>query len=291
MPTFDTPQPISLTVEIGVGDIRIDASDRPDTVVDVRPSDPGKRADVTAAEQTLVELAGGRLLIRAPKRWRQWTPWGGHESIEVQIDLPSGSRVQGEAGVAALHVRGPIGECHFKTGFGDIRLDEAGPVELRSGAGDITVGRVAGRAEITTGTGAVGVGTIDGPATVKNSNGDTQIGEVAGDVRVKAANGAIAIELAHASVAAKTANGQVHLGEVARGAVVAQSAIGSIEVGVRDGAAAWLDLDTRFGSVRNELDDAERPDPSEEAVEIHVRTVGDITIHRSFASLTGGEES
>ncbi len=165
-------------------------------------------------------------------------------------------------------------------------------MELRSGAGDITVGRVAGRAEITTGTGAVGIGTIDGPATVKNSNGDTRIGEVAGDVRVNAANGAIAIELAHASVDAKTANGQVRLGEVARGAVVAQSAFGTIEVGVRDGAAAWLDLDTKFGqraerpgrrrAARAERGGGRGPRP---------HLVGDITIHRSFASLTGGDEA
>jgi hypothetical protein len=54
MPTFDTPQPISVTVELGVGDLRIVASDRTDTMVEVRPSDPAKKADVTAAEQTRV---------------------------------------------------------------------------------------------------------------------------------------------------------------------------------------------------------------------------------------------
>src|SRR5437764_958604 len=40
MPTFDTPEPISVTVEFGVGDLRIVASDRTDTMVEVRPSDP-----------------------------------------------------------------------------------------------------------------------------------------------------------------------------------------------------------------------------------------------------------
>ena len=57
MPTFDTPEPISVTLEVGVGDIRIVASDRTDTIVDVRPSDPAKKSDVTAAEQTRVEYA------------------------------------------------------------------------------------------------------------------------------------------------------------------------------------------------------------------------------------------
>lgn len=39
MPNFDTPEPISVTLELGVGNVRITASDRTDTTVDVRPSD------------------------------------------------------------------------------------------------------------------------------------------------------------------------------------------------------------------------------------------------------------
>ena len=70
MPTFDTPEPITLTLDVGMGDIQVVASDRTDTVVDVRPSDPAKKSDVTAAEQTRVEYANGRLLVQGPKGWR-----------------------------------------------------------------------------------------------------------------------------------------------------------------------------------------------------------------------------
>lgn len=290
MPTFHTPEPITATVEVGVGDIRIEASERADTVVEVRPSDPDKRSDVIAAEQTRVEYADGRLLVRAPKG-RQRAPWRGGGSIDVRIGLPVGSQVDGEGGVATLRCSGRIGECRFKTGVGDIQVDAAGPLELKSGAGDVTVGQVVGRAHVTMGTGALGIGGIDGTAVIRNRNGDTWIGEVGGDARVNAANGKISIDRALASVAAKTANGDVRLGEVARGAVVAQSALGAVEVGVRDGVAAWLDLDTKFGTVRNDLDHAERPNPGEEAVEVHARTsLGDITIRRSVSSHAVKEE-
>ena len=43
------------------------------------------------AERTRVELAGDRLVIRGPRGWRQWTPRGGRESIDVRISLPTGS--------------------------------------------------------------------------------------------------------------------------------------------------------------------------------------------------------
>ena len=49
MRTFETPGPISVSLDLGVGDVVLAASDREDTVVDVRPSDPTRTRDVTAA--------------------------------------------------------------------------------------------------------------------------------------------------------------------------------------------------------------------------------------------------
>jgi len=292
MPTFNTPEPISLTVEFGVGDLRIVASDRTDTTVEVRPSDPAKQADVTAAEQTRVEYAGGRLLIKAPKNWRQYTFRGGGESIDVQVELPAGSQLRGETGVAALHCQGRLGECRYKTGVGDLQVDQAGAVQLRTGVGDITVEQADGDAELTTGSGSLRIDGIGGAAVVKNSNGDTWIGRLTGDLRVNAANGRISVDQASGAVAAKSANGDVRLGEVAHGTVLAQTGFGKVEVGIRDGVAAWLDLSTRYGTVRNNLDTADRPGVGEDAVEVRARTAfGDITIHRTSASNPGKDET
>jgi hypothetical protein len=291
MPTFETPEPISVTLEVGVGDIRVAAADRRDTVVDVRPSDPSKKADVDAARQTRVEYANGALLVRSPKGWRQWMPRGGTESIDVRIELPSGSAVRGGAGVGALRCTGRIGECHYRTGVGELSLERAGTVELKAGAGAVTVEDVAGSAEIKT-AGEVRIGRVDGTASIRNANGDTWIGEVTGEARVRAANGAIVVDAARAAVDAKTANGNVRIDDVSRGSVVAQSACGTIEVGVRDGVAVWLDLDTKYGTVRNDLEAGGRPQPAEETVEVHARTsMGDITIHRTATSGTRKDES
>lgn len=288
MPTFDTPAPISLTVEFGVGDLRVLAADCGDTIVEVRPSDDAKQADVNAAEQTRVELAGGRLLIRAPKGWRQWTPRGGGESIDVEVTLPAGSDVRVEAGVATLRCAGRLGECHLKTGVGEIRLEQAGPVRVKTGAGDITVERAMDHAILATGSGTVQIGSIDGTAEIKNSGGDTWIGEVTGELTVRAANGTIAVDHADAGVAARTANGDVRLGEVATGAVLAETGYGKLDIAIREGVAAWLDFNTGFGRVHNELERVDPPGPGQDTVEIRARSgFGDITVRRSRVTETG----
>jgi hypothetical protein len=288
MPTFDTPTPITVSLDFGVGDVRLTASERTETTVDVRPTDPEKEADATAAAQTRVEYGGGRLLVKAPSGWRQWLPRRGHESIEVEIALPVGSRLHVDAGVASLQAVGRLGEFHGKVGVGDAQLDETGTLNLRTGAGDITVERVDGKIELVTGSGTVRIGAVDGSVWIKNSNGETSVGVVTGDVHVNAANGSIAIGRADGSVVAKTANGRVSIGEIARGTAVAQSAFGDLEVGIRDGVPVWLDLRTKFGNVRNELDASSEPGDRSDAVEVHASTsMGDIAIRRSFATSAG----
>jgi DUF4097 and DUF4098 domain-containing protein YvlB len=281
MPSYDTPQPISVQLSLGfvLANVRVTASERTETTIDIRPTNPSSKADVRIAEQTRPEYADGRLVVRAPRLGTLFSRTG---SIDVTIALPSGSHLKGETGMGDVVCDGRLGECRFKTGFGEIRIDEAGPVSLHSGSGDVTVGHAGGGAEITASNGAVSLSRIDGPATVKNSNGASWIGEVAGDLRVNAANGAITVDRAHGSVSARSANGTVRIGEVSRGAVTLRTAAGSVDIGIRTGTAAWLELKTSYGRVRNELAAAAGPDNTEETVEVRARTyAGDIIVRRA----------
>jgi DUF4097 and DUF4098 domain-containing protein YvlB len=278
MPVFTTPEPISVTIELSAGDARIIASDRTDTVIEVRPRDDSKASDIRAAEQTRVEYSSGRLLVKTTQR----NFFGRGGPVDVTIDLPAGSHVQGDSGMGDFDCEGHLGECRFKTGMGNIRLDHTGAVHLKTGMGNIAVDRALGDADVTTGSGDVRIGQVEGAAVIKNSNGDTAVGEVTGDLRVKSANGRISVDRAHASVMAKTANGNVRIGEVMRGAIVLETAAGELEVGIREGTAAWLDLSSQYGRVRSSLDESASPEQSEATVEIRARTsYGDIKIDRA----------
>jgi Putative adhesin len=283
MPTFDTPEPITATIEILTGDVRISASDRADTVVHVRPTDESRELDIRDAEQTRVEYAAGRLLVVAPKP-HALSIFGKPGSIDVTIELPTGSRLRSDAAMAAFHATGRLGECHVKTALGELDFGETGALDLNTGAGSIAVNRVAGPAEISTGSGRVQLGEIAGTAAIKNSNGDTWIGAVAGDLRVKAANGAIAAGRAGAGVTATSANGDIRIGDLTRGLASLKTGFGEIEIGIHPGTAARLDVSTQFGYVRNLMDPAMSPGPSDEIAEVRARTsYGDIVIRRAGA--------
>lgn len=279
MPVFDTPESISVTMELGVASVRIAASDRADTVVEVRPSNVDDESDVQAAAQVRVDYTNGTLQVTGPRRAFDFSKKS--RSVEVSIELPSDSRLSAHLLMGDVNAAGRLGETRVKT-TGNVRLEQTGALRLHTGVGRVTVGGVAGDAEISTGSGTVQVGEVAGAVAVKNSNGDTTIDAATGDVRVRNANGAIEVTRAGAGVDAKTSNGGIRIAEVVRGSVVLGTAMGDLEIGVAPGTAAWLEVNTGFGQVRNLLESTARPGGAEQTVEVRGRTAyGDITVRRS----------
>ncbi|MDH6707077.1 DUF4097 and DUF4098 domain-containing protein YvlB [Kitasatospora sp. MAA19] len=279
MPTYETGGPISAALEFEIGSVWIKASKRADAVIEVRPANAAREADVKAAELTEVDYSGGRLTLKGPKQRTVFSSKKG--SIEILIELPSGSEVHADSPMADFVTEGPLGDCRLKTSLGRIQLDRAESVRLKTDQGDIRVGTIAGDAEVS-GCGRIEIGTVAGELTVKNSNGDTEIDEVQGELKANASNGRIHVGLAGAGVDAKSANGHIRLGRVVRGKVTLQTAVGDLEVGIAEGTAAWLDVHSKFGGVRNSLGASEGPGDARETVEVRGQTqVGNVVIRRA----------
>ncbi|MER5930171.1 DUF4097 family beta strand repeat-containing protein [Streptomyces sp. NPDC002054] len=288
MPIFVTPKPIRATVELDVGNVWIIASERTDTIVDVRPFDSSEPRDVVAAEQTRIDYATGKLVVSVPKA-RDRARAGG--AVSLVIHLPAGSTVYGDGVAADFRCDGRLGECRLTNDCGHIRLSRTGALHLTSGLGNITVDRATGDVEVSADCGDVRIHTIDGEATVRRSKGDTLLGEVMGPLGVYVENGDIHIGRTHASVEARTSQGDVRIDETLRGPLVLETASGQLEVGIVGGTAAQLDLDARSGTVYRSLDlfDNLLGTP-EQTVQVHARTViGDIVVRRSALGLRPDE--
>jgi hypothetical protein len=283
MPTFATPTPVSATVDLASGDIRILASDREDTVVEVRARDESNQHDARAATQTRIDYFDGTLTVKAPKPLQMYF---GRRSgtVDVTVHLPTGSHVRATTMDGTLLAEGRLGDCVLKTLDGDISLHRAESLRSSTLNGAITADRVAGDAHLT-GSGDVQVTEIGGAAHIRNLDGPSWIGTVVGDISVNSAHGDIVIDRAGPAVVARTAHGSVRVGEVATGSVVLQTASGEVEVGVRTGTAAWLDVKSTSGRVRNTLEATDPPAEDERTVRIRARTWdGDILIRRALNS-------
>jgi DUF4097 and DUF4098 domain-containing protein YvlB len=286
--TFNTPSPIAVVFDLYVADARFAVSDRTDTIVDVRPSDPNKAADVKAAENTRVEYdeATQTLSIVSRKPRSRFINFSSKrpESIDIVIELPTDSDVRGEADLGDFQADGVLGTVVLKAGLGVVHLAETGPLKVHNGVGAITVEGVSGAADVHAGSGDVRIGAVDGTADVSNSNGKLRVGVVTGPANVKCANGSVSVDRALTDITAESSNGEVRIGEVVRGKVSATTKNGSVEVGIREGSAAWLELNVSVGRVYNELDSAEAPAAGEpvDRVEVHASTkLGDVTIRRA----------
>jgi hypothetical protein len=232
MPTFETPQPIAITVDVFLGDVKIIASDRTDTVVEVRPSDAAKKEDVRAAQETEVDFAAGNLTVKGPRGWKMYIPPSAIRtpSIDVTIEVPAGSRLHGTAHMCRFLVTGELGQCELKNSVGGLQLEKAGPLELQTSGGNITVERPRG------------------------------------------------------SVTAKTANGNIRIGDASRGTLRLETSAGELEVGIHLGSAAYLDVNTKAGTLQNLMETAGPPAPSEETVHVYARSsFGNIIIRHAIA--------
>ncbi|HXT90755.1 MAG TPA: DUF4097 family beta strand repeat-containing protein [Trebonia sp.] len=284
---FDTPSPIAVVLDLYVADVQIVASDRTDTTAEVRPSDPGKAADVKSAENTRVEYdeATRTLSVITKKPRNRFVNFSKRpESVDIVIQLPVGSDVQGEAGIGDYRAEGALGAVALKTELGAIRLAETGALNIRTALGEIAVADASGSAQVHSGSGEIRIGSVDGTADISTGNGTIRVGLITGAANVKVANGAVSVDRALSDITAANSNGEVRIGEVVRGKVTATSKNGRVDVGIREGSAAWLELNTTAGRVYNELASAAAPDAGEQVdkVEVHASTkLGDVVVRRA----------
>ena len=262
MPTFDTPQPITATVEIAAGAVRLVATERTDTVVEVRPRDESRPHDVKAAEQVRVDFSNGTLAVL--------------EQPRLLVPAPRSRRRRRRAAVrlAAAGLR---------------RLGAASPptastptASWRRRAATWPLESARGKVKADTASGDVTVALAMDSASVSTASGDVTLGELRGEAKFRAASGSLRVGRLEGSLNAQTASGDVTVAAAVKGDISVQTSSGEVGVGIAEGTAAQLDLRTRSGSVRNSLQPSDGPADGDETLVVHARTgSGDVVVQRA----------
>ncbi|MBO0610309.1 DUF4097 family beta strand repeat-containing protein [Myceligenerans salitolerans] len=279
MPVFPAPSPVPVRVDVPFVNLRVVAGERDDVVVTVLPTDPAKSGSVRAAEEVRVEREGEAVEITYPGSWKQWVLPFSAGTADITVELPEGSDVRGKVG--SFFAEGHLGVVDLTVSAGDARMDAVDRLDAKVSAGNLVVGRTGGTANVKVSAGSARIEEFTGDGSLRATNGTVTIGDVTGSLDVTGAHAEIAVSRVRGSLTAKSAHSGIRVNNVVSGSVSLTTSYGSIEVGVPEGTAAFLDVASEHGAVRNQLTPAAAPVEGEGTAEVHARTgYGEIIIRR-----------
>jgi DUF4097 and DUF4098 domain-containing protein YvlB len=266
---FETPEPINLYVEIGKGRVRIHATATATTDVEVR----GPEAD-----EVEVALDGNDLRVIGPKRGGGI--FGKDHDLDVEVTLPTDSRLSVKPGCADIEVDGQVGDSRVKTGSGDVTCDTfSGAASIDTGSGDVEVAEAHAELRVKSGSGDVSVGTCVKELNVSTGSGDVEVGTANARTVVKTGSGDLKVVTANDDVSLSTGSGDLTVGTARRGRVSAKGASSDVRIGIPAGTPVWADLNTVTGKVRSNIESVGAPQEGQDHIELEARTVsGDIVL-------------
>lgn len=280
---FPTSEPLELDLSNTVGPIAVELSDSGTTHVEVR-HDPNAgfgdwRSPLTgllswvseqlgeagirtggdksanepiteAVRQTRMDLSGSRLVVRTPSTMPLRTvPLG------ITVRAASESQISVQTGAGPVTVTGSAGRVQIQSGSGAITLDRAtGPTTIRTGSGQLQLGPMTSGIQARSGSGDIEIASIEAPSSVVTGSGNVWLGAVSDDVLVRSGSGNITLT--------DTASGQAEL----------ITGSGDLQVSLRHGVLAEVDLTSSTGTANSELPIAEEPPDNEPTLRIYGRT-------------------
>lgn len=260
--TFPTPGPVTLSINIPAGEIRLETSGEPETHVEL------EARDEELLEQATIELRrrgdGHEVIVEAPKKFRLLSLGNGEYRLTVRA--PHGAEVDMSTSSADVEARGRYGSVELNSASGDARFEDVdGETRINTASGDLRLDRVGG------------------DATVNSASGDVELGSIEGRGKIRSASGDISVDVANSSLSVQTASGDQEIRSIVSGQITLQSASGDIDVGVAKGVALWIDAKSMSGDTTSELDLEGEP-PGEGGADVELRATsmsGDIQIRRA----------
>jgi putative adhesin len=133
---YDTPDGLEVALHIGAGDIDVEVRDTATTTVEI----DGYEQDAPPTVRCEPAPGGGHRLTIEHRTKKKWFAIG--RGLELRLVVPPATTIEGSSGAADLDANGTLGALSFKTGSGDVTLQQVGPgsVNVRAVSGDVEVG-------------------------------------------------------------------------------------------------------------------------------------------------------
>jgi DUF4097 and DUF4098 domain-containing protein YvlB len=278
MPSFDTPAPVTLSIELDAGNVVIDATTTTSTEIELRPLNAGDADAAALIDRAEITHDGDKVTVHLPTGksglFRR-TP-----EIVISARLPVGSTLTARLRSADLRVTGELDHVRVESASGDVNLpDVAGSAVVITASGDARLGTVGGPVELKTASGSVGIEVCCANCSIVSASGDVTLGLVEGDLSLKTASGDVTVRAADGAVRARTASGDVAIKQVRTGIVEIDTVSGGVQLGVERGVSVWLDVSSLSGKVRSRLELSDGASDDDKSLELRVRTLsGDVSL-------------
>jgi len=273
MQTFLTPEPLTIEIRNSAGSVQVDLADVTTTTVDVvsAPAHPlGFLDDVIRAAKA--QFAGARSGgpdsgSGGPGGYREDRPLedpservrvdlrphvAGGESATLIVDTDPAR--DGWKSAFTVHVTAPAGSgVRVQTQSANtVTTGIAGRIEVRTASGDVRLEQVLGRSVVQTASGDVTI-TDTAECDIRTASGDIEVRRVRSEAQLHSTSGEIRVDGAGNDLSARSVSGDVRVTDAAAGRVELITVSGDVEVGVRAGTLAAIDLSTVSGSTHNDF--------------------------------------
>lgn len=225
---------IPLRVEVDCGTIRVASTGGTSARLTARLRAFG--SDKEEAEQRLARLAvavAPNSVTGHENRDQSFTLFGvgGGEEIDLDLDLPEGTRLELHSGSGDVSVQGPLGATRAASDYGDVEVRgvrgvlivksssgdlraselECPSVSLDTSYGEVSLARIrAERIAVHTSSGSIEASELDGKETCITSDyGDIRLRELAGSVEARTSSGELALDAIRGSLRAHSDYGNV----------------------------------------------------------------------------------
>lgn len=207
----------------------------------------------------IVEQRGNSVIVSSDEN----ESWSSRRSAYVVIATPEGSDLRVSVASAPVTVDVPVGKAEIKTASGDVDVERANTLVVKSASGDLDVGVVVRALRYAT------------------ASGDLRVtGSVGGTVVVSTASGDVVIEKTDATIELSSASGDAHISYFAGRSATFKAMSGAIDLGIPEGTTVDLDVSLLSGKLRVPDPDV-RTGPAKRQMSIRAKLVsGDLTISR-----------
>ncbi len=279
MGALSFPDATEVRVRIQIGRLDVVASERSDIAVSVQPTHRNRSGDRAIAEAVRVARTGNTVSVTGPSKLNLFGPG---DSVDVVVGVPLEAAVNAEVTYGSMGITGHVGTARLAAPYGEVSLERAARLELRSGHGDVRVDLVEGDADVSSKSGSVRIGQVGGELRLKGADTNLRVDLVDGPADISTSSGKAELGRFGGGLTLRAAYGNVRIGELVRGATRIEGSYGNVHVGVRRGTAVWLDASSSHGTLRTDLAADAGPGEGEDSLELRVHTgYGNITIQRS----------